>query len=148
MECFLIDDTQVIAIIVVLFWLCFGRFNVWSDLLSRSTEQFIPPFTYLSLIGIDTSPALSQFLIPSWRGHFFFTLAFVIVVHLVKSHYSEGSATRTDFLVNLIYLPMCWAHTIIVLIISLKRFARKYTGPTLIYLYISSYPVFGATTCS
>ena len=93
-------------------------------------------------MGIDTSPSLSQFLIRSWLVHFIFTIAFVIVVLLVKSHYSDGSATRTDFLVNLISLPLCWTHTIIVLMLSLKRFARKNTMPGLIYLvhfFLSSF---------
>jgi hypothetical protein len=92
-------------------------------------------------MGIDTSPSLSRFLTRSWLPHFIITLIFAVIIFMVKSHYSDGTATRTEFLINLISLPLCWTHTIIVLILALRRFARKNTVPGLIYLahfFISS----------
>jgi hypothetical protein len=91
---------------------------------------------------IDTSPSLSRFLLRNWLPHLIITLIFAVIILMVKTHYSDGTATRTDFLINLISLPLCWTHTIIILILSLRKFARKSVQPGLILLahfFISSF---------
>ena len=58
----------------------------------------------------------------------------VLLLVFVRGHYADRTATRTDFLINLICLPLCWTHTFLVLIFSMRRFSRKQTIPGLIYL--------------
>jgi hypothetical protein len=87
-------------------------------------------------MGIDTSPSLSlkKFLLTAWIWHFLVTLVFMSLLVMVYRNYSDISATRTDFLINLIAMPLCWTHTILILIFSMRRFARKQPLPGLIYL--------------
>lgn len=63
------------------------------------------------------------------------TLTFAIVLlAIVRVHYADRSATRIDFLINLVSLPLTWTHTVLILIFSMRRFAKKQTVPGIIYL--------------
>jgi apolipoprotein N-acyltransferase len=73
-----------------------------------------------------TAPSLKQFIIRPWIWHFLVTLTFAILLLLViRPQYTDRSADRTDFLMNLAILVVCWVHTLLILIFSMRRFARK-----------------------
>lgn len=85
-------------------------------------------------MGIDTSPSIKSFILKPWIWHFMVTLTFaIILLAIVRVHYSDRSATRIDFLMNLASLPLVWTHTVLILIFSMRRFAKKQAMPGLIY---------------
>lgn len=81
------------------------------------------------------SPSLKQFVIRPWIWHFILTLIFAVMLLLVvRVHYTDRTANKTDFLLNLAALPLIWTHTLLILIFSMRRFSRKQVMPGLIYL--------------
>lgn len=83
-----------------------------------------------------TAPSLKQFIVRPWMWHFLVTLTFAIVLLIIiRPQYTDRSANRIDFLLNLGIMVVCWVHTILILIFSMRRFARKQTAPGAIYLF-------------
>ena len=79
--------------------------------------------------------ALKQFLIRAWIWHFAVTSTFfVLLVLIVRPHYAELKGTHQDLIINLVCLLLCVVHTVLILIISMRRFSRKQHMPGLIYL--------------
>jgi hypothetical protein len=63
------------------------------------------------------------------------TLTFAVMLLLViRPQYADRSADRMDFLVNLVILVLCWVHTLLILIFSMRRFAKKQMAPGGIYI--------------
>lgn len=91
---------------------------------------------------------LRNFLLRRWLWHFLLTLIFAIILLLiVRVHYTHQTATRTDFLLNLGTLIVCWVHTLLILIFSMRRFSRKQIpagGIFLVHFFLSAFLSFYA----
>jgi len=67
--------------------------------------------------------------------HFLVTLTCAVLLLLViRPQYADRSADRTDFLMNLGLLVVCWVHTLLILIFSMRRFAKKHMAAGGIFL--------------
>lgn len=87
----------------------------------------------------DTLPAipafsLKRFLLRSVLPNAAVTLAFVVILFWCKTAYEQTTATRTNFLANLIALPVCWTHTLLLLIFSVRRFVKRQVTAGLSFL--------------
>ncbi len=95
-----------------------------------------------------TAPPLKQFLIRPWIWHFAITITFAIMLLLViRPQYTDRSADRIDFLLNLAILVVCWVHTLLILIFSMRRFSRKQIaagGIFLVHFFASAFLSFYA----
>jgi hypothetical protein len=86
-------------------------------------------------MSADTSLSLRRFVLRSWIYHGTVTLIFfVLLVLIVRPHYADFTATHNDLLINLVAMILCWVHTVLILIFSMRRFSRKESTPGLIFL--------------
>ena len=76
---------------------------------------------------LPVTPAFSQkrFVLRSLLPNAVVTLTFVCLLFWCKSAYEATTATRTNFLANLIALPLCWTHSLLLLIFCIRRFIKK-----------------------
>lgn len=82
-----------------------------------------------------TAPTIKQFILRPWIWHFLVTLTFAVMLLIViRPQYADRSADRMDFLMNLVLLVICWVHTLLILIFSMRRFAKKQAGAGAIYI--------------
>lgn len=80
------------------------------------------------------APTFKSFLLRSWLINLVFTIAFLVILVVVRKHYTDTSALRTDFLINLIALPICATHSVLLLIFALRRFAKRHVVPGIVFL--------------
>jgi hypothetical protein len=86
-------------------------------------------------MSADTSLSLKRFVLRSWIYHAAVTFTFfVLLVLIVRPHYADFTATHKHLLINLAAMILCWVHTLLILIFSMRRFSRKETNPGLIFL--------------
>jgi hypothetical protein len=62
------------------------------------------------------------------------TVFAVMLLIVIRPQYADRSADRSDFLMNLALLVICWVHTLLILIFSMRRFAKKHIAPGGIFL--------------
>lgn len=78
---------------------------------------------------------LRTFFLRSWLWHGIVTLIFfVLLVLIVRPHYADFTATHSDLILNLVAMVLCWVHTFLILIFSMRRFSRKEINPGVIFL--------------
>jgi len=81
-----------------------------------------------------SAPSFKAFFLRSWLINLILTAGFIVILFVVWNHYTNATALRTDFLVNLIALPICATHTVLLLIFALRRFAKKHVVAGVVFL--------------
>ncbi|HEU4719617.1 MAG TPA: hypothetical protein VFU15_17355 [Bacteroidia bacterium] len=95
----------------------------------------------MEIAGKEEKTPLKKFLLRTVLGNSVLTGCFVAALLTCNMRYTSGTATRETFLLNLVSLLMCSVHTVLVLIFSLRRFAKKETLNGIIllaYFFLSS----------